>query len=120
MPGQYRYSLEAMPKKLEALAKAGGVTGLNVFASFLNKVPKDSHSSVDAMVRHVRYIADLAGTDTVAMGSDFDGVFGTQEVEDVTQLYKLIDGLKKASFTEAQIDKFLYGNVLRVMDECLK
>lgn len=107
-------------EQLRMLAKNGGVTGLNVFGPFLNSDTSDDHSTVEAMVKHVCHIADVAGTDTIAMGSDFDGVFGTLDMEDVTQLPKLIDGLKKASFSEDTIEKFLFGNVLRVMDESVK
>ncbi|MBR0441866.1 MAG: dipeptidase [Firmicutes bacterium] len=106
--------------QLRLLAKAGGVTGLNVCPAFLNADIKDKNSRISEMAKHVRYIADLAGTDTIAMGSDFDGTTGIFEMEDCTQLYKLADALKKQGFTEAELDKFFSGNVLRVMDEAVK
>ncbi len=106
--------------QLRLLAKAGGVTGLNVCPAFLNADITDRNSRVAEMAKHIRYIADIAGTDTIAMGSDFDGTGGIFEMEDCGQLYKLEDALKKQGFTAAELDKFFFGNVLRVMDEAVK
>ena len=57
---------------LRALAEKGGVTGLNFSADFL--VDDANYTHVEDLVRHARHIADVAGVETVALGSDFDGI----------------------------------------------
>ena len=106
--------------QLKLLGNAGGVTGLNVCPNFLNPDIEDLNSSLSAMAKHVRHVADVAGIGAVAMGSDFDGTNGDFEMEDCTQLGKLADALKKEGFTESELDGFFYKNVLRVMDEAVK
>jgi len=105
--------------QLKLLAKAGGVTGLNLCANFVNADIHNNYTTAEEMAKQVRYIADVAGTDVIAMGSDFDGIATTMDIEDCTQLDILASALKKCGFTESELDKFFYGNVLRVMDEAV-
>ena len=46
------------------------MTGLNFSADFL--VDDANYTHVEDLVRHARHIADVAGVETVALGSDFD------------------------------------------------
>ncbi len=60
----------------------------------------------------------VAGIDHVGLGSDFDGVFDLPAgLEDVTRLPWITYGLYRRGYTEADIQKILGGNLLRVLAE---
>ena len=54
----------------------------------------------------MRYIADVAGIDTVAIGSDFDGIECGLEMKDYSGFPGLIAAMKK-EFSPSEIDKML-------------
>lgn len=104
------------------LAKRGGVMGINYAASFL-EVPAadDPHhmSTIDNMVKHIQYIKNLAGIDCIGLGSDFDGIPQNLEMKDASQLPMLEKALSEAGFSQEEIEKVFYKNVLRVFKEVL-
>lgn len=103
------------------LAKRGGVMGLNFCGDFLelHDLP-NGPSRIEAMVKQIQYIKDLAGIDVIALGTDFDGITSKLEIEDATQMFKLENALKEAGFSEEEIEKIFYKNALRVYKEVLK
>lgn len=102
---------------LRTIGDRGGVCGLNFYAEFLNKGTK--YASVEDLVRHARYIANMAGIDAVALGSDFDGIDTELEFRDYAGMPVLLDGLCRA-FTESEVEKICWGNTLRVIREVVK
>ncbi len=104
---------------IRVLAEKGGVAGMNIAGHFLNPDITDDHSTVEMMVKHIRYMSDLGGEDLVAIGTDFDGIGGKLDIDEPTKMEQLFDALKKDGFTAAQIDKIAFGNAERVMREVL-
>lgn len=103
---------------IRAIADRGGVIGLNFYGMFLNETA-DGSSSVRRMAEHARHIVNTGGSECLGLGSDFDGIDGTLEVQDCSQIDKLVDELKRQQFTMAEIEKILYQNILRVYKEML-
>lgn len=102
---------------IRLLAEKGGVMGLNFCSEFLG----DSIvSSLEEITMHASHIKNVGGIDVLCLGSDFDGIMNEVEIKDASEFYKLEDALKKKGFTESEIEKVFYKNVLRVFDECLK
>ncbi|WP_243577985.1 dipeptidase [Clostridium minihomine] len=101
---------------LRTLAEKGGVTGINFYHKFLGE---DGNGSVPDMVRHIKHIKNVAGIDTIALGSDFDGFSGPCEIRNCAQFYKLADALSAAGFTDSEIEKICWKNALRVIDSVL-
>ena len=95
--------------------------GLNYCASFLDDNPdrRAVKSRVTDMARHARYLCDKGGEDILALGSDFDGIGGDLELTGAQDLPKLADGLRKAGFTERQVEKIFYRNAARFFAENL-
>ena len=59
----------------------------------------------------------LVGVDHVGIGSDFDGVqITTSDLATVAELPNLTRELLRRGYTEADVDKILGGNMLRVME----
>ncbi|MDO4466195.1 MAG: dipeptidase [Bacillota bacterium] len=103
------------------LAKRGGVMGINFCGDFLDIPDKDhSPSRIKDMVTHIKYIRDLAGIDVIALGTDFDGINSELEIEDASQIQKLAVALEEEGFSQEEIEKIFYKNVLRVYKEVLK
>ncbi len=57
-----------------------------------------------------------AGVDHVGLGSDFDGATMPLGMEDASKLPKITDALLKKGYSEADIEKILGGNIVRVME----
>jgi membrane dipeptidase len=97
---------------LRAIGDRGGICGVNFYAGFLNNGSK--YATVEDIVRHAKYIANVAGIDAVALGSDFDGIDAKLEFGDYAGMPMLVDGLCRA-FTDGEVEKICNGNVLRVI-----
>ena len=106
---------------IRVLANKGGVSGINFFHKFLSDKYEEGYSKIEDMIRHINHMVRYGGEDIVAIGTDFDGITGDRyDIQSPDEMYLLFDALKKAGYSERQIDKFRYGNALRVMNEVLK
>ncbi|MEW9124048.1 MAG: dipeptidase [Thermotaleaceae bacterium] len=101
---------------IRLLAEKGGVMGINFEKEFLGNEPM---SRVEDMIHHIKHIRDVGGIDVLAIGSDFDGTSPELEIGNIGELEKLVSGLKKNHFTEAEIEKICYKNALRIIREVL-
>lgn len=107
---------------LRKLGERGGCTGLNYYVNFLGEGREHSKKpgSIDAMVRHARHIVKVGGVDVLGLGSDFDGIDTNEALPGVQSMELLWNALHRAGFTERELDKIFYQNVLRVYRDCLK
>ncbi len=103
---------------IRAVAGRGGVIGLNFYGCFLNET-NDSHSRVARMAAHARHMLKVGGSGCLGLGSDFDGISGEFEIQDCSQMQKLVEGLERAHFTGTEIENILWRNVMRVYREML-
>ena len=70
------------------------------------------------MLDHVVHAAEVAGVETVGIGSDFDGVPALpQEIPDIRMLPLLTEGLLDRGFHQPEIEAILGRNLLRVFGE---
>ena len=84
----------------------------------LDAVPRPALS---VLLDHFDHIAKVAGVDHVGIGSDFDGIEVTpQQMEDVTMLPRIAQGLLDRGYGDEAVKKILGGNMLRVMKIVLK
>ncbi len=84
-------------------------------AEYLKRLPP---VSVARIVDHIDHIVKLVGIDHVGIGSDFDGVQAVPaDLKSVADLPNLTSELIKRGYTEADIEKILGGNMLRVMEQ---
>lgn len=81
----------------------------------------DIRPPLSVLIDHIDYVAKLAGTDHVGIGSDFDGVESLPKgMDDVTFLPNITLELQKRGYSEKDIRKILGGNVMRVMKANMK
>jgi len=105
---------------LKALAETGGCTGINFAPGFLDPDITAQKSKITDMAKHALKMKNLAGIEVVALGSDLDGITGELEIDSVDKIPMLFDELKKAGFTESEIEKVAYTNAARVIKDAMK
>ncbi len=103
-------------KQLKVLGEKGGVVGVNFCAEFLRE--GSTYSRVDDIVLHTVYMADKAGIESIALGSDFDGIDDELEIKDYSGYPILINALEK-HFKSDEIDKICHLNAMRIIEECI-
>ena len=119
--------------QIRACAATGGVIGLNGMGIFLG----DNDIGIDTMLKHIRYVSDLVGTEHIGLGFDYSpevdvdiGVILRSRPDywpagqqyDTTgikhagpqHLPRLIDALANSGFAESDIRGFLGENFRRV------
>lgn len=102
---------------IKSLAEKGGIMGINFCSDFLGT---KSISSIEDMILHIKHIKNIGGIDVIALGSDFDGIENEVEIKNSSEFNKLYDSLKNNNFSEIEIEKIFYKNVIRVFKETLK
>lgn len=102
---------------IRKLSDKGGVMGLNFCSDFLGD--KD-YASLEDIVKHAKHIKKVGGIDVLSLGSDFDGIDNKVEFDNAGNYSMLYNELKKNKFTEDDIEKIFYKNVIRVFKETLK
>lgn len=119
---------------LRLFGERGGLVGLNfsnhflgspAVTSFLGREDIDFSagpvivSRIADMVRHGLHIMDVAGEDTLAIGTDFDGIQPAVEVKDASEMPRLAEAFLAAGLTEAQVEKIFWKNAMRYLKEML-
>jgi len=74
--------------------------------------------SWEKIVEHVDHAVRIVGPDYVGLGSDFDGAFMPEGMEDSSNFPKISEGLLRKGYSNSDIRKILGENTLRVMAEC--
>jgi membrane dipeptidase len=70
----------------------------------------------EAIVDHIDHAAKVAGVDHVGLGSDFDGATMPLGMEDASMTPRITQALLDRGYAEADVEKVLGGNILRVME----
>lgn len=104
-------------KQIKAIAKNGGLIGINFCPEFLvNK----KEASFQNIIQHIDYIVNLAGIENVGLGTDYDGITKTPlEFENIAKLPLLAEKLSLSGYKSNEIEKILYSNWRRVFFENL-
>ncbi|PKM42863.1 MAG: peptidase [Firmicutes bacterium HGW-Firmicutes-8] len=103
--------------QIKALAEKRGVLGLSFVPEFLGL----EIASLDGFLDHVDHVAGLVGTETIAIGSDFDGIDQTPVGLDDSRCYpRITAGLLERGYTENEIRGIMGENVLRLMDKVFR
>ena len=101
-------------RQLKTLADKGGIVGVNFYDQFLGDL--GGHTTIESIVRHVLYMKEKAGIESICLGSDFDGIESTLEFKDYSGFPAIIAALEKY-LSDDEIDQICYGNFLRFFSE---
>jgi membrane dipeptidase len=111
---------------IQALGKKGGVIQINFNCAFLSQKAADdktgkTRATLADVVANIDHVKQIAGIDTVGIGTDFDGIECTPEgLDNVSQFPNLTRALLEKGYTPAEIKKIYGGNILRVMRQVEK
>lgn len=104
---------------IRTLAKKGGVMGLNFAPGFLNEQFSCRDSLAARMAVHAKHIVNVGGEEVFGLGTDLDGTSGNMEIPSPDQMDLLWNALRKAGFTERQLELFMRKNAERIIGEIL-
>ena len=78
-------------------------------------------ASIDDVVANIDHVAKVAGIDHVGIGTDFDGIGNDvpKGLEDASKMPALAAALRKKGYSEADVEKVMGGNFLRVMKQVI-
>lgn len=97
-------------EQLRAVADSGGVVGIIFAPRFLGQ------DGMQGVVEHLSHVIRIAGADSVALGSDWDGfVRPSSALPSPAELPHLTEALLRAGHSPAVVHKLLGDNVLRVL-----
>ena len=87
--------------------------------------PKEEEVNLERLIDHYDHICQLAGnSDHIAIGSDLDGMYGTEQspydMDTIADLQKLKDLLKARRYSTADTAKIFHGNWLRFLNNAWK
>ena len=102
--------------QIRALADQGGVLGIAFAPFFIHP----EAATIDRLVEHICYVAELVGVEHVAIGSDFDGLGTTPAVvPDVSQLPLLTQSMLAHGLSEAEVAQIWGGNFARLLQQTI-
>lgn len=96
---------------IRKVADSGGVIGINFYPLFLSG---SNNASIDDILRHTDYIINIGGEDVVSLGSDFDGIECTPQIEDISQMQKLFSEFLNSNHSYKTAEKLFYKNAERL------
>ena len=105
---------------IRTMAERGGVMGINYCPVFLDDREDGGTSRISAMVRHIKHIRNVGGIECIGLGSDFDGISGTLEIDSPSAVHLLEEALYRNGFTQTEVEKIFYRNVLRFYGDVWK
>ena len=101
---------------LRALGDRGCLVGANFYAGFLG--PGATSQPAD-LLRHLRHMIHVAGLETVALGSDFDGIDTPLAWGDAGGMDQVVQALDQAGFTPREIDAICWENAWKFFQRTL-
>lgn len=110
------HSRNLTDQMIKVLSEKGGVMGINFEKSFLGE---NTPAKVSDMVLHIKHIKNIGGIDVIGLGSDFDGIDIPSEIANTSEMYKLAHQLNINGFSDDEIEKIFYKNILRVIKDVL-
>lgn len=113
-----QHSRNLKNEQLKALSRNRGLIGVNFYPYFLNNEGK---ANLNDVVRHISHIADIAGVDSIGLGSDFDGIDKAPDgLEHVGKYPDLAEALSQAGFSQSEIEQIFYKNFMRLLMNVIK
>jgi membrane dipeptidase len=114
MMKEFQLRVDSLKALHAADTSAWRAAGDSLNAQMLATVPRPG---VPKVVDHILHAVQVAGTDHVGLGSDFDGISAVPEgLEDASRLPALTEELKRRGLSDADVRKILGENFLRVLE----
>lgn len=94
---------------IKEIAGRSGVICVNYYPAQLCSF---GTASIADIVKHIIHIVKVAGIESVALGSDFDGMINyPRDIKSWADIPRLLEALYRAGFCDAEIDMIAYNNL---------
>ncbi|MDO9391425.1 MAG: dipeptidase [bacterium] len=101
-------------EQIKALARAGGLIGVNFYPGFLGE--KRKPADINSVADQFDHMKKLAGVECLALGSDFDGINEVPKgLEGPDKIPDLLKVFEKRGFSNEEIRKIALDNFIRYM-----
>jgi len=108
-------------KQIIAIHEKHGTIGLNFGLKFLSEEHKQAKSSVELPLEvfksHIDHIVNLTDINTVAIGTDFDGIMIPSNILGCNDFPKFFEYLLENGYSEQDLKKLGHENLLRVFKD---
>ena len=113
---KHAQSHKSLPDRdLRAIARKGGVIGVSY------DVQSTGGKRIQDIIENIKYIANVAGVEHVALGSGWDGLSSVPADLDAAGIWRITDALlKDGTFSGGEIDAIMGGNAARVIYQSLR
>ena len=113
--------------QIKEIGRSDGIIGINTYAEFVAERAEDR--TVDRLIEHVLYIADLIGIEHVGCGFDFFEFLNeesmrsmtdaktpaVQGMEDSSRVQVMFEGLRNRGLSQSELELIGYKNWHRVI-----
>lgn len=111
------HPMNASDDDLKQIARTGGVAGVIFMNHWLKDDAPDGYG-IDYIVATIKHIIQVAGMETVAIGTDFDGFTDTpDDILDHRDFPQLGRAMLSRGFMESDIEKIFWENAERVLQD---
>lgn len=105
-------------RAIREIAGRGGIIGINLFSTFLNRNGKDRRATLIDVIAHIERMCELVGDQRhVGLGSDMDGGFSRERlpagIDSPRDLRALSEALRRRGWNDEQIEDFAWRNWAR-------
>lgn len=97
---------------IKKVADCGGVIGVNFCKDFLG-----AGKVFGCLLKHIRHLINVGGENSVAFGSDFDGIPEVEGLGDATKMPALLNYLNMNGINGGTLENLAYKNFIRVFTE---
>lgn len=103
-------------RQLHAIKDSNGLVGVNLATSFLREDGQmKGDTSLELVLRHMDYLINILGEDSVGLGSDFDGAVIPDKIETVSGLPLLVDAMHAHGYSKALTTKLCSSNWINLL-----
>lgn len=100
--------------QLKAIKEIGGIIGINLYPDFLTD---KKTADTEDIIRHIDYIGNLIGFESISLGGDFDGIDKTPvEINEITK-YSILFERVKEKFGLEIANKIFYENFYKFLEK---
>lgn len=106
--------------QIKKIAKTGGVIGVNLYDQFLKP---GGNATIDDVIEHIDYMANLAGIDHIGIGTDFEALEPNELPKGITgvrDLDNLFTRMSEKGFSDEEIAKVSGGNFVKCIEKTLE
>ena len=103
---------------LEKLIQRECVIGINFCSEFISD-RNDSVSTIEDIIKHIDYMLDFGGENSIGFGADLDGINSELEIKDSSNMQEIVNALEKR-YSKSLVKKICSENVLSMYQKVLQ